>query len=1230
MAFIGLLAAAPALAQDATWSGAATPDSNYSTGGNWAGGTPANGTAFTATFAASAQNIVTLDSPFGIGAFGIQGNQAYTFNMTAAGTVSLTSGMAIQFGSSATFNVSSSGPFQFLGGSAQTAAINVLAGGTVEFQNGASAGNAVIDNANILSFYGGSTANAATITTSAGGVTAFNNSSTGGTAAFVFTGNGMLDISGLSSSGMTAGSIESTSATSQIILGANNLTVGATGASTTFAGVISGAGGSLTKTGTGSLTLTGVNTYSGATTISGGVLIVNSSAALGDGSLTNTLVFDGGILRTAAAINSPADRAVTVNATGGTIDTNGFDSTILGILSGSGSFTKTGAGVLTLDGDTSTFTGSTTITAGTLALTGSGAFLASSNVIANGTLDVSGSSGAAVSSLTGSGVVTLGGNNLTIFAAAGEFSGHIDGAGGVGILSGTQTLSGVNTYTNVTTIGSGATLALKSAGSISASLYLAVLASGTFDISQMTSGASVRGLVASSSSAKVSLGSKMLTITNGGAFGGVIQDGGIAGGTGGGVTVASGAWQQFGAVSTYTGSTIIDVGGKLDLFNNGAIASSRELVNNGAFDISTLGGDGVVGAASIKSLSGSGNIFLGGNRLTITAANGDFSGVISDLGGASVNTGGSLILTGGKQILSGVNTYTGATTVNGGTLSVNGSIATSSLTTVNTGGTLGGNGFVGNTLINGGTLAPGNSIGTLTVQGNLTLTAGSTYAVEVSSSAADRVNVTGVATPGGATVSATYAAGSYVTKQYTILNAAGGISGSFNSLVNTNLPANFTPSLSYDGKNAFLNLTLNFTPTPTPTPTPSPTPGPTPSPPTPSPNLGSGLNVNQQNVANALVNFFNTNGGIPLVFGALTPTGLTIASGEIATAPQQAAIDSMTLFMGAMTDPALSGRGDLASSSNAPIASSDALSYAPRGARAPAAAALQARIAPDPLARRWSVWATASGAHHKTDGDAVLGSHAATNRTYGLAAGADYRLSPDVIGGFALGGGRVNFSLSGGLGSGNSELFQIGAYVRHGFGPAYVTAAAAYGWQDVTTSRLVTLSGADQLRASFDAHSFAGRLEGGYRLSTPWFAVTPYAAGQFVSYRGPAYAEQAGSGAGTFALNYASRQMTSPRAELGARVDQEWALADATLALRARAAWAHNFEVGRWINASFQTLPGVAFRVNGAAQSHDVALASAAFDLRWRNGFSVGATFETELSSASRSYAGKGFVRYAW
>ena len=225
---------------------------------------------------------------------------------------------------------------------------------------------------------------------------------------------------------------------------------------------------------------------------------------------------------------------------------------------------------------------------------------------------------------------------------------------------------------------------------------------------------------------------------------------------------------------------------------------------------------------TMSSLSGTGGtVALGAAALAINQA--------TDTSYAGALTGaGSLTKAGaGTLTLSGVNTYTGATTVDAGTLAVNGSIASSSLLTVNAGGTLGGNGTVGNTTINaGGALAPGNSIGLLTVQGNLTFAAAASYMVEVSPSNADRTNVTGVATLGGATVKAAFAAGTYVAKQYTIVQATGGVTGTFGSQVNTNLPAGFKSSLSYDGNNAYLNVALDFMPAS-------------------SPGFGGGLNVNQ-------------------------------------------------------------------------------------------------------------------------------------------------------------------------------------------------------------------------------------------------------------------------------------------------------------------------------------------------------------------------------------------------
>ena len=82
--------------------------------------------------------------------------------------------------------------------------------------------------------------------------------------------------------------------------------------------------------------------------------------------------------------------------------------------------------------------------------------------------------------------------------------------------------------------------------------------------------------------------------------------------------------------------------------------------------------------------------------------------------------------------------------------------------------------------------------------------------------------------------------------------------------------------------------------------------------------------------------------------------------------------------------------------------------------------------------------------------------------------------------------------------------------------------------------------------------------------------------------------------------------------------------------LRGRLAWAHDFDPDRNIAATFQTLPGASFVVNGAAQAHDSALTTASAEMKWMNGWSAAATFEGEFSSVTSSYAGKGVVRYTW
>lgn len=167
----------------------------------------------------------------------------------------------------------------------------------------------------------------------------------------------------------------------------------------------------------------------------------------------------------------------------------------------------------------------------------------------------------------------------------------------------------------------------------------------------------------------------------------------------------------------------------------------------------------------------------------------------------------------------------------------------------------------------------------------------------------------------------------------------------------------------------------------------------------------------------------------------------------------------------------------------------------------------------------------------------------------------------------------------------------------------------------------------------FNANAYSARVEGGYRHVAPWIGgigITPYAAAQFTTLDLPAYAEQAVAGSAAFALSYAAKSVTDTRSELGLRTDKSFAMQDGMLTLRGRFAWAHDFNPDRSIAATFQALPGASFVVNGAAQAHESALTTAAVQMNWLNGWSATATFEGEFSDVTRSYAGKGSVRYAW
>jgi len=229
--------------------------------------------------------------------------------------------------------------------------------------------------------------------------------------------------------------------------------------SLTISAPITGAG-ALTKAGAGTLTLSGVNTYLGGTVINAGTLQVGSDSNLGDA--TGALTFGGSILRITNGFTS--SRSVTLNAGGGTFDTNGNDLTLSGNMTGSGALTKAGTGTLTLSGF-NTYLGGTVINAGTLQVGSDGNLgdAAGALTFSGGILKITNgfTSSRSVTLNAGGGTFDTNGNDLTL-------SGIIDGAGALTKAgTGTLTLSGNETYAGATTINAGA---LSVNGSIASSV----------------------------------------------------------------------------------------------------------------------------------------------------------------------------------------------------------------------------------------------------------------------------------------------------------------------------------------------------------------------------------------------------------------------------------------------------------------------------------------------------------------------------------------------------------------------------------------------------------------------------------------------------------------------------------------------------------------------------------------------------------------------------------------
>jgi autotransporter-associated beta strand protein len=777
-------------------------DQSSATGG-WIVG-PKSGAAATLNFSNTANIIGASTAIFRVGYNSATGSYASTLN--SAGTV--TNAGSLIVGRDAALNITSgtwnqSGPMTVIGEGGYNAYVNVLSGGTFNY-NGSTA---ITLDASVSagSYFAAVNVSGGTFTTGE----PFNEVANGQTlpsGTLILSSGGTVTLTQSIASLITQNTTSGSIATPMELGNGSGGIINTAGFNTAIGVVISNLStqaGTLALTGGGTLTLSADNTYTGSTNISSGNLTaginsittggpfgLNSAVTLANSS-TASLVL-AGFNATIGSLTGGGSSGGNVNLGSGTL-TVGSDNTspaaYAGSIFGTGGLTKTGTGAATLSGSNS-YSGPTKINTGTLAFAqrlalyggNTSSWTASNITVASGaTLDVNiGGTGEFISSDldtlialgTGTGGFQSGSTiqlDTTNATTGFTYNTSITNPGGntlnltkIGI--NTLTLNGTNSYTGVTSVIAG-TLVLtgndtaatggfnilpSTSNSNTATLNLG--AGALFDISSPAT-VSIGNLAASGNSNAATINTGIGTVVNNtGSL--LIQRNGYLN------VVAGATWNQSGAITVYPGvatsyGSYLNVNGTFNYTGSTAIAINPSGTRAGSSIITITGtfntSAGFTAAAS--SNTGTGTLAISGGTLALNSSAG--IGVIAAspllvtvTGNATIDTTNS---PGTNTISSPITGTGGLTKVGPNTLTLSGASTYNGSTAITGGSLLAGaaSSLSPNSAINiaGGTLNTSgyaNTIPSLTVtSGALDLGSGNVLGVTGSATLSGTLNLIG-------------------------------------------------------------------------------------------------------------------------------------------------------------------------------------------------------------------------------------------------------------------------------------------------------------------------------------------------------------------------------------------------------------------------------------------------------------------------------------------------------
>jgi autotransporter-associated beta strand protein len=519
---------------------------------------------------------------------------------------------------------------------AATRVVNASAGDIVIGGVVSGSGGLTKDGLNTLTLSANNTFNGPT--TINGGMVVMGHANSLGTSADIsFTGGGLTYGTGITID-LSSRIKDSTSA---ILVDTNNNNV-------TFSSVLDSTNsGGLTKSGSGTLTLTASNTYTGPTTINGGMVVMGHANSLGT---SGNISFTGGGLQYGTGITIDLSSRIKDSSSAISVDTDNNNVTFSSVLdsTNSGGLTKSGSGTLTLNANNA-YTGATTVNGGTLEIGAAGRLGGGSYA----------------------GAITINGSLIYSGTNAQTLSGIISGTGDLTKnASGTLTLSGNNTYNGTITVSAGSLTMANTAANNKAVVGNIIVSGGTLNWSNANQIADTASVTTTSGVLNLS---QTETINSLSVTGGTVDIGSAV--------VSSSAFSFTGGSSTIgVRATNFTFNGPITFGNftfNWAAASAS---SNGI----TIGGNISVNNSTTANFTGS------GGRLTLNANR------IIDVGtGANMNVEWGIVGTGygitkdgaGTLTLTNANSYSGGTTLNTGTLVIGNTAAAGSGTITQTDGT---------------------------------------------------------------------------------------------------------------------------------------------------------------------------------------------------------------------------------------------------------------------------------------------------------------------------------------------------------------------------------------------------------------------------------------------------------------------------------------------------------------------------------------------------------------